>query len=120
MGGHGFAEPDAEHGEEGEDGRAGAGAGQAGVDLTSEADPGLEVAADGIEDLGQGKTVALREHPGVGQPAKRLRDGGGGGPDPGERLVHVAVEASGSAPSIDTLKSAVAAVNLGQLQSMAK
>jgi len=30
------------------------------------------------------------------------------------------VEASGSAPSIDTLKSAVAAVNLGQLQSMAK
>jgi len=31
-----------------------------------------------------------------------------------------AVEASGSAPSIDTLKSAVAAVNLGQLQSMAK
>jgi hypothetical protein len=31
-----------------------------------------------------------------------------------------AVEASGSAPSIDTLKSAVASVNLGQLQSMAK
>ncbi|WP_066823183.1 Yip1 family protein [Sphingomonas mali] len=31
-----------------------------------------------------------------------------------------AVEASGSAPSIDTLKSAVAAVDLGQLQSMAK
>ena len=31
-----------------------------------------------------------------------------------------AVEASGSAPNIDTLKSAVAAVNLGQLQSMAK
>lgn len=31
-----------------------------------------------------------------------------------------AVEANGSAPSIDTLKSAVAAVNLGQLQSMAK
>ncbi|WP_066810449.1 Yip1 family protein [Sphingomonas asaccharolytica] len=30
------------------------------------------------------------------------------------------VEASGSAPSIDTLKSAVASVNLGQLQSMAK
>jgi len=30
------------------------------------------------------------------------------------------VEANGSAPSIDTLKSAVAAVNLGQLQSMAK
>jgi hypothetical protein len=31
-----------------------------------------------------------------------------------------AVEANGSAPNIDTLKSAVAAVNLGQLQSMAK
>lgn len=31
-----------------------------------------------------------------------------------------AVEAEGSAPSIDTLKSAVASVNLGQLQSMAK
>jgi hypothetical protein len=31
-----------------------------------------------------------------------------------------AVEASGSAPSIDTLKSAVASVNIGQLQSMAK
>jgi hypothetical protein len=31
-----------------------------------------------------------------------------------------AVEASGSAPSIDTLKSAVASVNLGQLQSMTK
>jgi hypothetical protein len=31
-----------------------------------------------------------------------------------------AVEASGSAPNIDTLKSAVASVNLGQLQSMAK
>lgn len=31
-----------------------------------------------------------------------------------------AIEASGSAPSIDTLKSAVASVNLGQLQSMAK
>ena len=31
-----------------------------------------------------------------------------------------AVEASGSAPSIDTLKSAVASVDLGQLQSMAK
>lgn len=31
-----------------------------------------------------------------------------------------AVEASGSAPSIDTLKSAVASVNLGQLQAMAK
>jgi hypothetical protein len=30
------------------------------------------------------------------------------------------VEASGSAPNIDTLKSAVASVNLGQLQSMAK
>jgi hypothetical protein len=31
-----------------------------------------------------------------------------------------AVEASGSAPSIDTLKSAVASVDLSQLQSMAK
>jgi hypothetical protein len=31
-----------------------------------------------------------------------------------------AVEASGSAPSIDTLKAAVASVDLGQLQSMAK
>jgi hypothetical protein len=30
------------------------------------------------------------------------------------------VEASGSAPNIDTLKAAVASVNLGQLQSMAK
>lgn len=30
------------------------------------------------------------------------------------------VEANGSAPNIDTLKSAVASVNLGQLQSMAK
>jgi hypothetical protein len=30
------------------------------------------------------------------------------------------IEASGSAPSIDTLKAAVAAVNIGQLQSLAK
>jgi hypothetical protein len=30
------------------------------------------------------------------------------------------VEASGSAPDIDTLKNAVAAVNFGQLEAMAK